>query len=248
MASVRRSSAPATARVVQPGAPAAAAAHPIFVPESSFWQLDASAALQGIWRQWGTQQQQQQQQQQRPASAGGGGAGPQSLATRSACEPRPAAQRVPPAPPPPLETRPSFEDVVQFAYEDEGRQPSTIVRPRSADLDAPAAAGAAHAQAGSAGTPAAPQAGVAVQWTPQPRQPAQQHQQPAQADQHLQPPPPDAGVQMPAVAAVQRNEGVAADTVSKLGGLGRQFVRSVSRGSISRPNLGRPSLGRSGLL
>jgi hypothetical protein len=65
--------------------------------------------------------------------------------------------------------------------------------------------------------------------------------------QQQQQPPPAAAVQMPAVPAVRRDEGVAADTVSKLGGLGRQFVRSVSRGSISRPNLGRPSLGRSSL-
>jgi hypothetical protein len=258
--SSRRFSAPALAHVRQPGGLALAAAHPIFVPESSFWEPAASAELQDIWQRWGTNR-------PPPPPPAKGSVRTPSFATRSAREPQPAEQAGSPAaerasPSSSLETRPSFEDVAQFAYEDEGRQPSAIVRPKTEAQQAAAAAGAAAAQAAAsitssrAASPAAPPSDASRAGSPalqqaqpvqqqQPPQPAQQ--QPSQLEGQPQPTPPDAAVQLPAVSAVQRGEGMAeaADVVPAIGSPGRQIVRSVSRGSISRPNLGRPSLGRS---
>lgn len=257
--STRRSSAPAIVRQRQPGAGsdaggAQAAQHPIFVPESSFWEPRAEAALlQGIWQRWGT----------------GGGhpvavAGPDtvkspSFATRSAMEARAASPvSASGSESAPLETRPSFDNVLHFAYEDEGRQPSAIVRPKAEVQRAAAAAGDAAAVvaasrassraaslAASDSESAGPGDAAAASLQQQPPQmqpsPPEQQQLPSQQQQQ---PGGSAAAEMPAVPPVQRGEGMAGGGAGFFRG---QVLRSVSRGSISRPDLRRPSLGRSSL-
>lgn len=160
--SVRRFTAPATARQPTPATGGAsegalsdaAGQHPIFVPETSHWESKAETALlQGIWQRW---------------TGGRGGAATADPAAPGASSPPAAMLRAqqPKADQPEecsaqdvavpeegaatakqeaplMRTRASYENIAKFAYEVEGRQPSALVRPKSTAQREAAACGAA---------------------------------------------------------------------------------------------------------